>query len=427
MPAYFGSALAGALQGVNQAYENAPVRDERILLMQAERQRQALLAQRLADEQAGAVGMLRYYGQPQSGVPGGAPAMAPGQPSVPSSPPQIPMPPPGRSVVDTGNIPSWARPAPSPQPAPQPIPAPAMQPVPSPQSQGVGPMGIAPYRSMQDIVQSLRQANPGMSPQAIMATADQINKNQSSNLMPQMNWQMKVLTLQNQLQNTESLIQSRNQAAEDRKVSEADRVQARQDSAALRQQALDLQKSIAELQHQDRQAAADTRVKAAEERQTAAREKQEAPVVSLISQIDAAIRMIDADPSIVGTRGILTRAGEYMSTFNNPYAETPGSTFQQQILGIQSGWRKLPTVAANRFKADYGKVDSAVKGIGTFTTPAQARNSLINLRNNLAAQVGQSGEPQGGATSEPLTATNPTTGERITSTDGGKTWQKLKQ
>lgn len=371
MAGYFGAGIGGALQGYNQALANQPEQVARIIAMRGEMQRQAILNKQLKDQQDAAAATIGYYGNSNGSF---SQPPAPGQPSVPMTVPTSSLPGIAAGQLNAG----------------QPMPAPAAA-----APAGVGPNNIAPYRSMADIVQSIRQANPGISTEAALAAAGNIAKSEKDTTSMQLqyaNQALRVATLNNQLLNTQSLIESRKEAAQDRRLSEQDRAQARQDMLELRKQEQGLREQIAGMQHQDRQAALEARVTAAAEKQKAARDKQEAPVVSLINQIDAAIRMIDNDPSVVGARGMLTRAGEFLSTLNNPYASTPGSDFQQQILGIQSGWRKLPTVASNRFKADYNKIDSAVKGIGTFTSAAQARNSLTNLRNNLAASIGQ-GEP----------------------------------
>ena len=369
MAGYFGAALGGALEGYNQALANQPQQVARILAMRGELQRQALVNKQLADQQAAAQAYLGYYGgqaQPAPQPP------APGQPSVPASPVQSPV------IAHPENNNFFGVPISGPN-APQNHP-----PISTPSApQPVGPMGIAPYESMSQIIARLRNNNPNLSPEALMSAAGRIGKEQQSTT----GYALRIATLNNQLLNTQSLIDERRQASEDRKLSLEARQQAHDDMVALRKQEDELRAQIAGMQHEDRQASVEARVTAAAEKQKAAREKQEAPVISLINQIDAAIRMIQQDPSVAGTRGLITRAGEFLTTFNNPYAATPGSDFQQQILGIQSEWRKLPTVASNRFKADYGKIDSAVKGLGAFTSPAQAINSLKNLRDNLSASV----------------------------------------
>ena len=98
---------------------------------------------------------------------------------------------------------------------------------------------------------------------------------------------------------------------------------------------------------------------------------------------------------------MLSRAGEFISSTIDPTSPTPASEFQSQLLGIQSQWRKLPTVAANRFKADYNKIDDQIKGLGTFTSYAQARNNLVQFRNNLAKQIGQEVSAEEGQASLP--------------------------
>ena len=387
MAGYFGAGLAGALQGQNEALANQPAQVARILAMKGEMQRQAILNQQLQDQQNSNAAMMQYYGNPPQTtlVP-----PAPGQASVPMTTPQ---------TVPTSSFPGIAAGqlnAGKPMPMPQ-LPAASATPM------GIGPNNIAPYRSMGDIVQELRQRNPGISPEATMAAASRIAANEKNSTSVQLqyaNQALRIATLNNQLLNTQSLIDSRKQAAEDRKLSEADRQQARQDMLGLRQQENELRSQIAGMQHEDRQASLQTRIESAQQKQDAARQKAEAPVTNLINQIDSAIRMIDTDPTVVGGRGMIARAGEFLGNLTNPYAQTPASDFQQQILGIQSGWRKLPTVAANRFKADYNKIDSAVKGVGVFTNAAQARNSLIQLRDTLTQSIGGSGQQQTSVSSQ---------------------------
>jgi hypothetical protein len=143
----------------------------------------------------------------------------------------------------------------------------------------------------------------------------------------------------------------------------------------------------------------DVKRQSVEEKNKAKAEKEVAPVQNIIDQTDAAIRMLDQNPQSAGGVGMFTRGKEFVQSTIDPTTPTPGSDFQQQILGIQSQWRKLPSVAANRFKADAGKIDSQIKGLGTFTSYAQARNSLVQFRNTLAKQIGQDqadeGSPQG--------------------------------
>jgi hypothetical protein len=133
----------------------------------------------------------------------------------------------------------------------------------------------------------------------------------------------------------------------------------------------------------------DQRKEAVDARTSAKTDKEVGPIKNIIDQTDAAIRQLDQNPDVAGGVGMLTRGKEFVQSTLNPSSPTPASEFQSQLLGIQSQWRKLPTVAANRFKADYGKVDDQIKGLGTFTSYAQARNNLVQFRNNLAKQIGQ--------------------------------------
>ncbi len=219
----------------------------------------------------------------------------------------------------------------------------------------------------------------------------------------------------------QSLIDDRERRSEDRSLAREDRERARQESLAFRQQ-------LAQMNESFRRDSLGARTDAAATRSQEKADKAMAPVENLVDQIDAAIRMIDSDPSVVGGRGMLSRAGEFINGVWTGSGATPASDFQSQLIQIQSGWKKLPTVAANRFKADAAKVDDAIKGLGVATSAPQARNSLIQLRDNLKRGMGQ--EAPAAAAPQPaaeqgIIAVNPKTKERVISTDGGKTWEPL--
>jgi hypothetical protein len=146
--------------------------------------------------------------------------------------------------------------------------------------------------------------------------------------------------------------------------------------------------------------------------------QQDLPLLNVLDKIDATSRMIQRNPEAVGGRGILGRGAEFIQGMVSPGAETPASDLQTQILDLQKSYRGLPGHAAGRLKIDAAKIDSLIKGLGTFTSPDQALNSLNVLRETISRQL----QRQGGA-QEPNypTATNPQTGEKLIFKDGQ--WQ----
>lgn len=172
--------------------------------------------------------------------------------------------------------------------------------------------------------------------------------------------------------------------SEDKRRSDSERAADKAEARRLQELGLKLHAQAASMGLELRRDAAAARTEVAQE-------KANAPVQDLINQIDVAIRMADANPEVVGGIGILSRGKEFITSTLDPTQETPASTFQQQLIGVQSAWRKLPTIAANRFKADVNKVDSAVKGLGMFTSYKQARDALVNLRGTLESGLKASG------------------------------------
>lgn len=118
------------------------------------------------------------------------------------------------------------------------------------------------------------------------------------------------------------------------------------------------------------------------------RTKRDEPLQNFIDKIDATQRMIEQNPEAVGGRGMLGRGAEFIKGTLSPGAPTPASDLQTQILDLQKSYRTLPGHAAGRLKADAAKIDSAIKGLGVFTTSDQALGSLRTLRESVARQLG---------------------------------------
>jgi len=123
--------------------------------------------------------------------------------------------------------------------------------------------------------------------------------------------------------------------------------------------------------------------------------KQDQPLLNMLDKIDATSRMIQNNPEAVGGRGMLGRGAEFVSGMMNPGAPTPASDLQTSILDLQTTYRGLPGHAASRLKIDAANVDKLIKGLGTFTAPDQALNSLKTLRDTISRQL----ENRGGARS----------------------------
>lgn len=138
--------------------------------------------------------------------------------------------------------------------------------------------------------------------------------------------------------------------------------------------------------------------------------KNDEPLLNMLDKIDATTRMIQSNPEAVGGRGMLGRGMEFVGGMVNPGAPTPASDLQSQILDLQTTYRGLPGHAASRLKIDAANVDNLIKGLGTFTAPDQALNSLKVLRDAISRQV----ERRGGDTSTPE-APQSTGPKRVTS------------
>lgn len=91
----------------------------------------------------------------------------------------------------------------------------------------------------------------------------------------------------------------------------------------------------------------------------------------------------------------------------------------QRTTGLENEARKLRVDAANKVIDAYEKGSGLGSFIGTSVRPSQAEY-------NQALKVIQNDGDLGGAAPSILTATNKTTGQRIVSTDGGKTWRPAK-
>src|SRR5882672_9819069 len=117
--------------------------------------------------------------------------------------------------------------------------------------------------------------------------------------------------------------------------------------------------------------------------------KLDEPLLNMLDKIDATTRMIQQNPESVGGRGMLGRGAEFIGGMLSPGAPTPASDLQTQILDLQKTYRGLPGHAAGRLKIDAAKIDDAIKGLGTFTSPDQALNSLTTLREAISKQIGR--------------------------------------
>lgn len=144
------------------------------------------------------------------------------------------------------------------------------------------------------------------------------------------------------------------------------------------------------------------------------REKVDTPVQDLIQDVDNTIRMIKENPGVTGATGMFSRGKEVVSSALSGDANTPANDFQSQLLQIQSKWRKLPGVAANRFKSDAGKIDSLIKGLGVGSTDAITINNLSQLRENLARGL----EQRGGEVPQGEQKTGHKQGDKMTSKSG---------
>jgi hypothetical protein len=107
--------------------------------------------------------------------------------------------------------------------------------------------------------------------------------------------------------------------------------------------------------------------------------------------IDQTKKMIQQNPGSVGGRGMLNRGMEFVGSSLSPGQATPASDLQSQLLQLQSAYRKLPTMASNRFRADASKIDENIKGLGLATSDTQALNSLQVLRDTLASGLERRG------------------------------------
>ncbi len=163
---------------------------------------------------------------------------------------------------------------------------------------------------------------------------------------------------------------------------------------------------------------------------TRAKDKQEkvvAPVQDLVADIDQAIKMIQDNPGVAGAHGIYARGKELVSTSLSGDTNTPANDFRSQVLQIQSKWKKLPTVAASRFKADVENIDKTIQGIGLVSNDAIAINNLTQLKNNLnrgieAREGGpQSALPAGIPTGSKLIGKSPE-GKDVYEDSSGKKW-----
>jgi hypothetical protein len=127
------------------------------------------------------------------------------------------------------------------------------------------------------------------------------------------------------------------------------------------------------------------------------RAKRDEPLINFLDKIDATERIIQKNPEAVGGRGMLGRGAEFIQGTLSPGAPTPASDLQTQILDLQKAYRALPGHAASRLKIDAAKIDSAIKGLGIFTTADQALGSLKTLRESISRQLGsgagQLGQP----------------------------------
>lgn len=168
----------------------------------------------------------------------------------------------------------------------------------------------------------------------------------------------------------------------------------------------------------------------AKEKAGAKSKQAEDKVSGMTSLIDQAVNMIEADPTVVGGIGKISRGVEWAANATGISDETPGSDFLAVMTQLKNEYKKSPYGgAATKFKADAATVDSVVQGLGSFTSPQAAKNSLLGLKNHLQGlaykDVGEEAPAAapGGAV---LTATNPKNGEKVQSTDGGVTWQPVK-
>jgi hypothetical protein len=157
-----------------------------------------------------------------------------------------------------------------------------------------------------------------------------------------------------------------------------------------KRQTLDLKKHQGQVSDELKRMGLDIQQQRADTAQQLADQKtslQDEPLVNFLNKIDTTTRMIQNNPESVGGRGMLGRGAEFLSGMVNPGAPTPASDLQTQILDLQTTYRGLPGHAHSRLRIDAANIDKLIKGLGTFTAPDQALNSLATLRDTIAKQL----------------------------------------
>ncbi len=108
----------------------------------------------------------------------------------------------------------------------------------------------------------------------------------------------------------------------------------------------------------------------------------------LIDSIDQAIKNIDENPEVVGTTGKVMRPLETIAGIAGQTDETPASDFETNINTVKQQYRKHNNAKGTRLKRDVELEDSIVKGLGTLTSPQQARSALVKLKSRLESEKG---------------------------------------
>lgn len=119
------------------------------------------------------------------------------------------------------------------------------------------------------------------------------------------------------------------------------------------------------------------------EKKTREREKASKALEASKSDINDALGMLEFDPKVAGAKGVITRATEWVQGNIDPDKKLPATEFSNIIERIKAqNWREI--LQDTRLSdQDAKRLDTIISGTTWYSTPQEAKKSLLWLRDLL--------------------------------------------
>lgn len=142
---------------------------------------------------------------------------------------------------------------------------------------------------------------------------------------------------------------------------------------------------------------------------------------SLVKEIDTLIKMVETNPKIVGSRGILEKGKEAVAGMIDPTVnyETPRAEFASKLTSARQRVSAAMTNSKYYSALRQEEMKTILPGLESLTSPAEALNTLKAVREQLAGAETETGAEQPGVPPQPP----PGFTEPVTNKAGKKGWK----